>query len=723
MKKEHLQKIEILKNVNAGNISTGDINIDAQTVIHQSYYALFGNLPQQQEVDWDRAMRLLSQEMLPDIKARLEGSLYVADMDAVEVQAKRQEDSPMLALEPVKTLTSDRITAAESIDPLMPIIQAYARDDIKGKLLILGSPGAGKTITLLKLAEQLVGEAIDHPKTVIPIVFELSTWRDGQNIEDWLIEQLYENFSANPKRDRKARIYETWLEQQVLLPLMDGLDELGMVRQQSCTAKLNEFARGYPYLVVCCRVKEFQQAGVKLSNLRGKVQLQPLTDGQIRNYLKIVHKCGLWEQTQVVPEMGKLLEPVVDPERPDNDEPGLLRVPLFVALAAQVFEADRPLTNKLDLFDRYIDRQLELDRRENDRQSKRFENRKWAFKTLNAEPKWREVKHLLTWAAQHLQASNKVELLIEQIQPQWLDSSRTKRSYIVVHGLLFGLFGWLALEPIWELSLRVIVGPGLDSRTIPLTSLIGSLMGGTVSARINSLDDIKPVEGLRISRSHTAQREISRAVVKALFFSLIGGLLLAPVFGVFLGLISGLITSLRAQDAIGHGFAGLIVGIIIGGAFGSVYGLIVGLRADLKLRSKPNQGIWNSCQISFSTTVLSYPLGIFLAVIVMSLPIKLDNTMNIGRLLSVWMTIFLYSTSQSMMLGISTALLLGFFALQPVIQHSALRIILTRHYGLPWNLAQFLTYCHERRLLQQIGGRYRFIHRELLDHFAGKAEG
>ena len=53
-----------------------------------------------------------------------------------------------------------------------------------------------------------------------------------------------------------------------------------------------------------------------------------------------------------------------------------------------------------------------------------------------------------------------------------------------------------------------------------------------------------------------------------------------------------------------------------------------------------------------------------------------------------------------------------------VIQHIFLRIILTRHYPVPWNLARFLTYCHERRLVQQIGGRYRFIHRELLEHFA-----
>ena len=60
-----------------------------------------------------------------------------------------------------------------------------------------------------------------------------------------------------------------------------------------------------------------------------------------------------------------------------------------------------------------------------------------------------------------------------------------------------------------------------------------------------------------------------------------------------------------------------------------------------------------------------------------------------------------------------------FFGGITCIQHLTLRIILTRHHKIPWNLARFLTYCHERRLLQQIGGRYRFIHRELLDHFAG----
>jgi hypothetical protein len=51
------------------------------------------------------------------------------------------------------------------------------------------------------------------------------------------------------------------------------------------------------------------------------------------------------------------------------------------------------------------------------------------------------------------------------------------------------------------------------------------------------------------------------------------------------------------------------------------------------------------------------------------------------------------------------------------LQHLSLRIVLWQS-GLPWNFARFLNYCVERRLLLRVGGSYRFLHRELLDHFA-----
>ena len=427
-------------------------------------------------------------------KHSLKDSLFgLTEVDAVEMESKRQEASPALALEAKKTLTVNG-TDAGTIDPQAPIIATYARDDIDGSLLILGTPGAGKTITLLKLAEQLVGEAIAQPQTVIPIIFELSTWRDGQEIEAWLIEQLYENYGG------KREIYKMWVERRVLLPLLDGLDELGMVRQKACTEKVNEFARTYPQVVVCCRVKEFQQAGVNLSNLRGKVQLQPLSDRQIERYLAQMGKSGLWEQIQTVPEMKRLLEPidsdrqielylaqmgksgwweqiklvpdmkrllghVIDKENTDYDEPGWLRVPLFISLAGQVYERDKPLKGKKDLFDRYIDRQLSWDVRVGDRR-KELTKRNWAFKTVEQEPKPEVARRSLTWIARQLQRQNQVELLIEKMQPSWLGSDITKWQYRLIFGLIFGM------------------------------------------------SDIEPVEGFRkISMSHGVRREILNGMI------------------------------------------------------------------------------------------------------------------------------------------------------------------------------------------------------------------
>jgi predicted NACHT family NTPase len=357
---------------------------DAQVIIHRSFIALFGDRATPSDIDWQRARQILQREMQPEIKKRLKDSLFgLAEVDlAEEPESVARVRSPFLALEAVKTLTTDE-APQELIDPQAPIIQTYAREDIQGKLLILGTPGAGKTTTLLKLAEQLVDQAIAQPQTVIPIMFELSTWREGQDIQAWLIEQLYENYGGN----RRSKVYERWLEQRVLLPLLDGLDELGMVRQQACTQQINAFAKHYPQVVVCCRVKEFRQAGVKLSNLRGAVQLQPLTDRQIQEYLTQVGKLGLWQQMQTVPEMGRLLEPVVDPEDPEDEgEPGLLRVPLFIALAAKSYTTDSAFRDKSELLDCYITHQLSRDFREYERFRRENTNRAWAYKSIDDEP-------------------------------------------------------------------------------------------------------------------------------------------------------------------------------------------------------------------------------------------------------------------------------------------------------------------------------------------------
>lgn len=51
-------------------------------------------------------------------------------------------------------------------------------------------------------------------------------------------------------------------------------------------------------------------------------------------------------------------------------------------------------------------------------------------------------------------------------------------------------------------------------------------------------------------------------------------------------------------------------------------------------------------------------------------------------------------------------------------KHALLRYLLYRQGHIPYDYARFLRYTTERRLTQQVGGSFRFIYRELLDHFA-----
>jgi hypothetical protein len=125
---------------------------------------------------------------------------------------------------------------------------------------------------------------------------------------------------------------------------------------------------------------------------------------------------------------------------------------------------------------------------------------------------------------------------------------------------------------------------------------------------------------------------------------------------------------------------------------------------------EPNQGIKESCRNFVMLTFMT--LAVVTTLIIIG-KITLKEFM--------WSQDNLFLIKMIFFMTLAGALVTGLpFGGYAVIQHLCLRIVFTRHYGIPWNLAQFLTYCHERRILQQIGGRYRFIHRELLDHFANQ---
>jgi predicted NACHT family NTPase len=110
--------------------------------------------------------------------------------------------------------------------------QATAVFDEMGKgrtLLILGEPGAGKTITLLKLAKDLIVRTAPDLRQQIPVVFNLSSWtKKSQTIEKWLVQELWLQYAV-PQAFGK-----TWVKSEALILLLDGLDEVHADQRNAC---------------------------------------------------------------------------------------------------------------------------------------------------------------------------------------------------------------------------------------------------------------------------------------------------------------------------------------------------------------------------------------------------------------------------------------------------------------------------------------------------------
>ncbi|MBP0018725.1 MAG: signal peptidase I, partial [Cyanobacteria bacterium SBLK] len=168
----------------------------------------------------------------------------------------------------------------------------------------------------------------------------------------------------------------------------------------------------------------------------------------------------------------------------------------------------------------------------------------------------------------------------------------------------------------------------------------------------------------------------------------IGGLIVGLIFGLIFGLIVGLI-------------GGLIVGLI----FGLIVGLIVGLKAEIKIRTKPNQGIW----LSRNKAVLIWFLSIFPTICIFVLP-----NLILGQELQ-WLNSAIRGFFGSTIFGLYG----GGFA---CIQHFSLRYVLQHQGNIPRNYSDFLNYMQDRKIIKITEGHYRFYHDLLREHLAGELE-
>ena len=184
------------------------------------------------------------------------------------------------------TLERDGV-AVESTD--QSIVDLFLRPEVGQRLAILGKPGGGKTVCLLRLVEHLLGEAKTDTALPLPVVFECSEW-DGQELLPWMAYQLRRRYEM--QEDTALRL----IQERDILPLFDGLDELAADRQGDFLRHFNALPADRPQ-VVCCRVKEYnhlrENSGQALA-LSNAVILQDISRQRLKGHLRRAGLDDLW---------------------------------------------------------------------------------------------------------------------------------------------------------------------------------------------------------------------------------------------------------------------------------------------------------------------------------------------------------------------------------------------------------------------------------------------
>ncbi len=627
------------------------------------------------------------------IEGQLKHSLF--DAAKTELGMVAQQDAVEGGEYPWKLIVHQPGQAWQALQPGTRILNVF--DALAGSVLILGAPGSGKTTTLLELTKDLLARAKADPTTPIPVILNLPTWITKQEpLEQWLVDQLRN--PTLPYRMSKKYV-QAWVEHDKLLLLLDGLDEIQDISMRTaCVEAINTFRREHAMnIVVCCRTNDYKVLQSRLQ-LRGAIELQPLTLQQVDKYLQRAGKKfpslrDLRRAVQHLDTLSELRE--------------LMQTPVMLNIVCLTFK-DKPIAEVRitgsgkqlynQIFDFYVQTMLK------ERGTKEYSEK--------------QIRHWLAKLAQQRQPYGQAPFYVEQMQPyEWLPSRVQDLLWLMIVGLMGGLVaglgGWLVHGPIdslvWLLDLWLVRGmPYWHAvelmeevwERLPedlWLELVYGLIGGMLLVGRASMEGISSAEVL-----HWNWKDL----VFYLVFGLVAGLGGWLVFGLVVEMLGGLLEDLQERLP---GLLGIMLGwLLVSPRGGLREGLTLGLTLGLgtwllegglqgresETKFVPNQGVWRSLHNGLVVGVVIVLLGVLLGVLSGGVSFGLSFGLDFG------------------LLGMLV------FGLHVFIMHFILRLLLYWNNYLPWRYVRFLDYTAHCIFLHKVYGGYIFIHGLLLDYFA-----
>ncbi len=512
--------------------------------------------PTQQEYRFRQ--KLLDQVKEFWVESVLEGSLHNKAMIDLGL-----EERPDLVKRPFSNI---QISPEQSQKPLSTsrgINTAFNRMGEGRTLLILGEPGAGKTTILLKLTRDLIAQTSENLNRPIPVVLNLSSWvKKQKKIADWLVDELQSNYGVSKS------LGKVWVQDQQLLLLLDGLDEVQAKHREACVEAINQFMEDYGIteMVVCSRIKDYQALSNRLQ-VRGAICVQSLTSEQVNQYLD---------------NAGEQLQGVKTLLQQDTAMQEMMKSPLTLSIVSMAYK-DISVDNlqqfgsikerRRHLFETYIEQMF---------------RRHGRAMRMKYTPE--QTKHWLTWLATRMVQESQTVFLIEKIQPTWLEIKAERIFYRITSGLTSGvifavIFG-LIFGPIYKQISGGDYGPSSASILGQFLGAISGLILGLIVGLYEG--EIKTVESLKWSG-----KEFKNSLKKGIILGGLGwvtfGVIFKPIGGLCYGLSSGLLycinqgvkgAEVENKKVSNQGIKTSVFNALIIGSIGLVMGGLIGFLAS-----------------------------------------------------------------------------------------------------------------------------------------------
>ena len=627
---------------------------------------------------------------------------------------------------------------------LAEAVDLYER--LPGKrLVVLGPPGSGKSVMAMTLTLALLDRW--QPGLQVPVLFPVASWDPSHmRLDDWLAEYLSENYQlSGDSRDSRV-IGQKLLAGNMLLPILDGLDEIPEALRPLGITNLNRELDAAQPIIVTCRTAEYRQAvetGDVLT-LAAVVELQPLHPATITKYLT--------ETTPAGPR-ARRWAPVF--ERLGNDPDGalatVLRTPLMVFLTRAIY-GDNPRDPSELLGQRFQDPASIETHLLTQLIPATYYDRPHSAEERQFHWQTSDVTSWLTYLARHPAGPGRPDLA-------WWQLERAVPAVVIdaVVGVLAGMVVGFVFGPFSGVAFAVaVVLAGTLPRSRPWTieaqlrdrldfwirHLVAKGAKGEVVASLLGLGEKMPPErrvGLTIGRFAAIAAGFIDVIIvyrhASLYRAVADGLAVGLAVGLAAGFftISPRTTPSEVQFVARKGIpiflrhlaiglaSGVGVGVVAGVLLGSGFGLLTGVVIGLTLGLMDGLNVW--LDVSTDVTCALSPRSTRRAERTAALARSVADGVAIAATSAVAFGLA-YGTrsaiTHALVFGVGFGLADRYMGLGATVwgRYLIAKTWLALSGRLPWRLMAFLDDAYRHGLLRQAGAGYQFRHARLQEHLA-----